>query len=65
MPIDRADISTDGLIKILLILVVIWLALEVFTEILGLLLAPFFGSLQPIIGLIVLVILVLWLLGKL
>jgi hypothetical protein len=61
---DRAAISTDDLIKLVLVLVVVWLALEVFGELLGTLLRGPFEILRPIVGLIVLALLILFLLDR-
>lgn len=60
---NRAAISTNDLVKLVLILVVVWLALELFGELLGMLLGPF-SVLRPIIGLIVLALLILFLLDR-
>lgn len=60
----RAAITTNDLIKLVLVLVVVWLALEVFGELLGMLLMGPFEILRPIIGLIVLALLILFLLDR-
>ena len=61
---DRAALDTDSLVRILLVLVVVWLGLEVLEEALGLLLGPF-SALEPLLGLVVLVLLLLYLTGRL
>jgi len=61
---DRADIDVDTLLKLVLALVVVWLALEVVGELLGLF-AWLLGPLQPLLGLALVVLLVLYLTGRL
>lgn len=61
---DRADIDVDTLLKLVLALVVVWLALEVVGELLGLF-AWLLGPLQPVLGLALVVLLVLYLTGRL
>lgn len=56
----RGKLDVDGLLKIVLVLVVVWLALEILGEFVNLL----FGSLAPIVGLVVLVLIVLYLLDR-
>lgn len=56
MPPERAALDVDDLLKIILVLVIVWLAIEVVTEFLGFL----FGPLSSVIGLVLLVVLVLW-----
>lgn len=58
---DRAAIDTDTLVRIALILVVVWLALEVLDFIFG---ALGLWFLQPILGIVLLIILILWLLDR-
>lgn len=57
----RGKLDTDTLVKLILVLVVIWLALEVLDTLLGVLgsIIPFF---QPLLGVVLLVLIVLWLL---
>jgi hypothetical protein len=60
---DRAKLDVEDLLKIVLVLVVVWLVLEViggFLDILGWILGP----LQPLVGLAVLALIVLWLLDR-
>jgi hypothetical protein len=60
---SRAAIEAADLLKVVLVLVVIWIALEVldaFLDVLGWL----FGSLRPLLGLVVVVLIVLWLLDR-
>lgn len=56
MSADRAALDTDDLLKIVLVLVVVWLAIEVLSEFLQLV----FGPLSSIVGLILLAVLLLW-----
>lgn len=56
MPAERAALDVDDLLKIILVLVIVWLAIEVVTEFLGFL----FGPLSSVIGLVLLAVLVLW-----
>lgn len=60
---NRAAIDTDTLVRIALILVVLWLILEVLDSVLGLL-GRVFWFLQPLLGIVLLVILILWLLDR-
>lgn len=57
--------DVEDLLKILLVLVIVWLALEVATDLLKLLLGPLFALLKPVIGLVILVLIVLWLVDRL
>jgi hypothetical protein len=56
MTADRAALNTDGLLKIVLVLVIVWLAIEVLSEFLQLV----FGPLSSVVGLLLLVVLLLW-----
>ena len=61
---DRADIEAESVLKLILVLVLVWIALEVvgeFLDILGGLLGPF----RPLLGLAIVAIIVLWLLDRL
>jgi hypothetical protein len=61
---DRASVAVETLLKVVLLLVIVWIGLEIFQEVLGLfawLLAP----IGPLIGLVVAVLIVLWLLDRL
>lgn len=60
----RAKLDVDDLLRILLVLVVVWLGLELVTELLSWVLGPFFVMAKPLIGLVVLVLIVLWLLDR-
>jgi hypothetical protein len=57
MTADRAALDTDDLLKIVLVLVIVWLAIEVLSEFLQLLV---FGPLSSVVGLLLLVVLLLW-----
>jgi len=56
----RADIEVETLLKIVLALVVVWLALEVLDLIIDIVLGPF----QSLFGLVIVVLIVLWLLDR-
>lgn len=56
MPAERAALDIDDLLKIILALVIVWLAIEILSEFLGLI----FGPLSSVVGLVLLVVLVLW-----
>lgn len=56
MPAERAALDVDDLLKIILVLVILWLAIEILSEFLGLV----FGPLSSVVGLILLVVLILW-----
>lgn len=58
-------LDVDDLLRILLVLVILWLALEVLTGFLKLFLGGLFAFLQPVIGLLVIALIVLWLLDRL
>ena len=61
---DRGDLDADTLLKVVLVLVVIWLALEVVGEILDIALG-LLGPLRPLVGLVVLALVALYLLDRL
>jgi len=63
MPTSRGDIDTDSLLKIILVLVVVWLALEVLEAFVDSL-ASILGLARPLVGLAVLGLIVLWLLDE-
>ncbi|QCC50344.1 DUF7554 family protein [Halapricum salinum] len=56
-------LDAEDVLKIVLVLVVIWLALEIVGEVLGIL-AWVLGPFRPLLGLIVAVLIVLWLLDR-
>lgn len=56
---NRGKIDVDTLLKIVLLLVVIWLALEIVGEVLGLF-GALLGPLQPLLGIALLILLVLY-----
>ena len=56
--------DTDGLVRLLLVLAVVWVALEVVGELLGLLLGPLV-FLRPLLGLVLLAVVGLWLYRRL
>jgi hypothetical protein len=59
----RAKLDVDTLLKIVLVLVVVWLALEILGEILGLF-AFILGPLSSLLGLVVIVLIILYLLDR-
>jgi hypothetical protein len=59
----RAKLDVDTLIKVILVLVVVWLALQIVEAFAGTL-SYILGPFSNLLGLIVLVILVLWLLDR-
>ena len=56
---NRGKIDVDTLLKIAIILVVVWLALEIVGEVLGLF-GALLGPLQPLLGIALLILLVLY-----
>ncbi|UVE51208.1 hypothetical protein KU306_04815 [Haloferax larsenii] len=60
---DYGGIEVEDLLKIVLVLVVVWLALEILGEVLGLFTA-LLGPFRPVLGLVVVVLIVLWLLDQ-
>ncbi|WP_435184016.1 DUF7554 family protein [Halobellus sp. EA9] len=60
---DRAELEVESLLRIVLVLVLIWLVLEVISEVLGIV-GWLLGPLQPILGLALVVLIVLWLLDR-
>ncbi|MFB6159937.1 MAG: hypothetical protein ABEJ61_02035 [Haloferacaceae archaeon] len=60
----RGDVSVDDLLKVVLVLVVVWLALEVLDAILDIAFG-LLGFLRPFIGLVVVALIVLFLLDRL
>ena len=59
----RGALDTDSLLKIVLVLVVVWLALEIVEAILGTI-AKILDFFQPVIGIVLVVLIVLWLLDR-
>jgi len=56
----RGDIEVETLLKIVLVLVVVWIAVEILESVLSFVLGP----LQPVFGLVIIVLIVLWLLDR-
>ena len=52
----RASIEVETLLKVILLLVIVWIALEILSEVLGLLLGP----LSSVFGLIIIDVIILW-----
>ena len=61
---NRGKIDVDTLLKILLVLILVWIGLEIVGEVLGLF-AAILGPLQPLLGLLLVALIVLYLLDKL
>lgn len=61
---DRAAVDTDTLLKIVLLLVVVWIALEVIETLLDLVFGPLLSLLRPLLGIVVLALIVLFLLDR-
>lgn len=59
----RADIDVDTLLKIVLVLAVVWLALEIVGEILGVF-SALFAPFSSLLGLTLIVLIVLYLLDR-
>jgi hypothetical protein len=59
----RGALDTDSLLKLILVLAVIWLALEIVEAFVGTL-ASILGLARPLIGLVVVALIVLWLLDE-
>ena len=57
---DRAALEVETLLKVILVLVVVWLALEIVGGIVRFVLGP----LPEIVGLVIVVLIVLWLLDR-
>jgi hypothetical protein len=60
---DRGDIEAETLLKVVLALVVVWLVLEVVSELLDIVLGVF-AFFRPLLGLLVVALIVLWLLDR-
>ncbi|SEW15269.1 DUF7554 family protein [Halobacterium jilantaiense] len=59
----RGELDADTLLRVVLVLVVVWLALEVLEAFVGAL-AAVLGLARPFIGLLVVALVVLWLLDE-
>jgi hypothetical protein len=60
----RASIDVEDLLKLVLVLVVVWLALEIVAEVVGLFTA-LLGPLRPLLGVAIVAVIVLWFLDYL
>ena len=58
---DRATVEVETLLKVILVLVIVWLALEILGGVVRFVLGP----LPEIVGLVIVVLIVLWLLDRL
>lgn len=61
---ERGALDVETLLKVVLVLVVIWLVLAILGEIVDIAFGVF-GFLQPLLGLVILLLIVLWLLDRL
>jgi hypothetical protein len=59
----RAALEAEDLLKIILVLVIVWIAVEIVGEIVGAF-ASLLGPFQPLLGLLIIVLIVLWLLDR-
>lgn len=60
----RAGIDVDTLLKVILVLVIVWIALEILGELVQTSLA-LLGPFRPLLGLVIVVLIILWLLDRL
>ncbi|WP_247010422.1 DUF7554 family protein [Halorientalis litorea] len=60
---SRAALDVDDLLKIVLLLVVVWIVLEIVGEFFELV-AGLLGPLQPVLGLLIVVLIVLYFLDR-
>lgn len=58
-------LDAEDLLRILLILVIVWVALEIATGFLKFFLGGLFALLKPLIGVLIVALIVLWLLDRL
>ncbi len=56
--------DAEGLLKVVLVLVLVWILLEIIGELLGIL-GWLLGPFQPLLGLVIVVLIVLWLFDRL
>ena len=59
----RGDIDAEGLLKLILVLVVVWLAIELLGEVLELF-TGLLGLLPDLLGIVIIVLVILWLLDR-
>nr|WP_211603167.1 hypothetical protein [Halogranum gelatinilyticum] len=59
MPDMRAKVDVEDLLKIVLVLVIVWFALEIVGGVLGLL-GDLLGPLRPLLGILIIGLIVLW-----
>ncbi|WP_123535786.1 DUF7554 family protein [Halosimplex salinum] len=57
---SRADLDVETLLKVVLVLVVVWIAIEILDAALSIVLGP----LKSVFGLVIVVLIVLWLLDR-
>lgn len=56
----RADIDAETLLKVVLLLVVVWVAIEILESLVDLVFGPF----KSLFGLVIVVLILLWLLDR-
>jgi hypothetical protein len=61
----RAAVDVEDLLKVVLALVVVWLALEILDTIFDILFDGLLAIFRPLLGLVVVALIVLWLLDRL
>ncbi|WP_459193670.1 DUF7554 family protein [Halosimplex sp. J119] len=57
---SRADIEVEALLKVVLVLVIVWIAIEILDAAISMVLGP----LKSVFGLVIVVLIVLWLLDR-
>ena len=57
------NLDVEDLLKIVLVLVLVWIVIEIISEVLGLF-AWLLGPFRPLLGLVIVVLIVLWLLDR-
>lgn len=57
---SRGDLDADTLLRIVLVLVIIWIAVEILEAVVDLVFGPF----KSLFGLVIIVLIVLWLLDR-
>ncbi|CCQ33662.1 hypothetical protein HLRTI_001157 [Halorhabdus tiamatea SARL4B] len=57
------NLDVEDLLKLVLVLVLVWIVIEVISEVLGLF-ASLLGPFRPLLGLVIVVLIVLWLLDR-
>lgn len=60
MPDTRGDLEVEGLLKIILVLVIIWILVEITIEVFKFLIGPA----SSVIGLLIVILILLWFFDK-